>query len=259
MVRFASSEWLVTFCRISAFLAQAIPAGDQRLFWESTVGSGPDARTTKPKTGQVEEAGNFEHLELSRPEKLVVASDQARIDWRLFPANLDLTSTRPDSLGPPEAIASVLSFLAGRIAQFLPPTKRLAAGMVLSHPQASFEEAMTQLQDFLPDVRIDPRSQDLQYRINRPRHGRLGRINRISTWAIGVSGLVQGAVSAAGAQALVLQGQIQLTDVVRTIHLELDVNTDADRVDPIASADVLPVLEELLAAALEIASVGDVA
>ena len=137
-----------------------------------------------------------------------------------------------------------------------PEIQRVAFGAVLLSPVDSKVSGYRQLAAYLPSVTIDPEhSTDLLYQINRPRESATGipdlKINRLSKWSVAQ-------ISTAG---LVLEPtRILYHDVPQAYlacRLELDINTAAERREPLPRETVSNVWQELLNLGMEIVIDGD--
>ena len=132
----------------------------------------------------------------------------------------------------------------------------MAFGVVLLSPMDSRVLGYRQLAAYLPAVNIDPdHSTDFFYQINRARDSATGitnlRINRLSKWSVAQ-------ISTAG---LVLEPtRILYHDVPQgylACRLELDINTAAERREPLPRETVSNVWQELLNLGREIVIDGD--
>jgi hypothetical protein len=137
--------------------------------------------------------------------------------------------------------------------------KRIAWGGVLVLPVASKEDGYKRLGSFLPQLKIDPSgSSDLSYQINRPRQSKVIqglRVNRLCKWSVALQqrlsiGLVISPTSAEAVGGPTSPG-------FSACRLEFDINSDAARKDAFAVDQVVPLLDEFVALASEIADRGD--
>src|SRR6185503_4859551 len=142
--------------------------------------------------------------------------------------------------------------LAGRFfsAEALPPLKRIALGATLVHSAASNDDALMLLAAFLPAVVVTPGTEDLRYRINRPRLSRVTdglKLNRLAEWSVGRTTVLQ--IGPSGEEPSV-SAPICL--------LELDINTAAERTDSFRREDAGLLIGEMSEVAIEIAEKGDI-
>jgi hypothetical protein len=259
MARFQVADWAVGALRLTAFLGATDPNKfDFRTSWSAVVGAAPETELTRRPLGQLELASAYEDAALTGRARLVAAANPQRVDWQLVPGVPDLTVAMPDSLGKLPEVLTVVQALGRKwfSSYGLPPIKRLAVGAVLVVAGDTQEDAAKKLVDFLPDVRIDPKnSKDLVYQINRPRQSQSLpglKLNRLSKWSFVVSQVLQ-------INAGVMTANLGSAPPVPSALLELDLNTDAERTDPIPNGSLPAILDELAALVLEIATSGDTA
>ena len=135
------------------------------------------------------------------------------------------------------------------------PMLRLAFGAVLVMPVSNREEGYRQLSDYLP-FGLDPDgSSDFSYRINRPRESAvLGselRINRLSTWTVGVWTSAAISLAPSGLPP-------KPVDQRYACRLQLDINTSPVFPGELPQDRVPALFEELIELGTEIAANGDV-
>ena len=242
--------WLAESLRVTVFPSPAASLTDQR-WWEQLVGQPPETQTSQPRKGGRKDEGPYEG------GKLVLDCETTRIDWHLVPA---APSEETDQAFPnigtyPESLALFSQLIRRWLGlDDFPPINRLAVGSILLHPVDSLSHGYRQLTDYLPSVQIDPNgSSDFQYQINRPRESRSGvsglRINRLSKWSVATIRLftLTGAGPSSRAEA---QHHAR--------RLQLDVNTAAEFDTELPADGLIPLLQELVELAGEIASHGDI-
>jgi hypothetical protein len=245
-------DWQVEKLRLSAFLVAPIVPVEER-FWERLLGTLPDEQRSQPHQQLAIEEGPF----LSGRLKVQARSD--RCDWILSydPKN---SSEEPPTFGPYSAVGGRFRKLMLKWLGDCPTLNRVAFGAILLLPADSLSDAFRRLEDFLPAVKIDPeRTQDLSYRINRPRHSRHKdvnlNINRLSTWT---------ALQMLGTVVEVPAGVRGPVTVKQTLppqnlcRLELDINTIAEHTQEIEKCFLADIFGELVDYANELAVKGDV-
>lgn len=189
--------------------------------------------------------------------QLALQVHAGRIDWFLMPVQPSsdaLPSTFPSFDTLPGGLAIfrelMLPWVQGKEA------RRIALGMVLTNPTEGRIVGYEALQRLLPALQIDARnSSDLLYQINRhtqSRHLPGLQINRLSQWSIAALKLI----------SLQISGAIQTATSadqpeIHAIRLQLDINTDAERVGILPSGIMGNLLEELLGLGEAIAEHGD--
>jgi hypothetical protein len=242
------AAWRVEQVRCTAFPSTAMDV--RRGVWERLVGEPPETVTDKPRAQLLTELGPFQAGQLQ------YSATPIRVDWRyttriaaqvdeLDEVNFDGMGELSDGLG---ALDKVINGWFGSA----PPLSRLALGAVLHHPVEDKAAAHRALNGLLSGVNIpEEGASDFLYQINRPRESGAENglvLNRLSKWS--VAGMLM---------QLQTEGQTK-TVVLKTplvaCRLELDVNTAAEREEPIS--DVQAVWRELSGLALEIAEKGDV-
>lgn len=136
--------------------------------------------------------------------------------------------------------------------------RRIAFGGVLTVAVLDRIAGYRALQPLLPSLTLDvERSSDLLYQINRhaTSSGIPGlHVNRLSNWGVVLAKMQQFQIGPGGTP-LVLGSNDTTFAAVR---LQLDINTDADRVEPLPSGTIRPLCEELVGYGEQIAARGDV-
>ena len=190
---------------------------------------------------------------------------QGRIDW------LQTPSQELESVAEWRTMGSLESTLPAFIALLQPwlsrvdaDFKRMALGVVARRTVESRDIGFRILSEYLPfDLPGD--ASDFLYQINRPRESRaLGDgslVNRLQKWSVVSLKRVEltlgqglGATGEPGPSAEV----IRPTTLGHGCRLELDINTAAEREEPLPRERRVDILEELAELALEIASQGDI-
>jgi hypothetical protein len=248
MAKFPVDQWRVLLLRLTGFPAAPMPGADDRVWWQSLTTSAPDERTVR-RGDIVQEAGPFEWKGLK--VWLGITSNASRIDVVARAPEFD-PSALPDDFGAVTAVLPLARELGERLFTIaaLPTPKRVALGATLVHPAATSDEALIQLVEFLPTVRLSPGVADLRYRLNRPRPSKANpevRINRLAEWSVGHTTLVQ---VGPGGEEPTASSPISI--------LELDINTPAERTDALPRQDVGSLIGEMSELALELAEHGDI-
>jgi hypothetical protein len=131
-----------------------------------------------------------------------------------------------------------------------PTVQRLAFGGVMLQPVQDRQTGYQQLSQYLPSVQIDiANSSDFLYGINRKRDSRvipgLG-INRLSRWSM----LAQ--------QNISMQIPPILGPLYHACQLEMDINTAPEFQREFEQGQLMPIFQELVDLAIEIAIHGDI-
>lgn len=247
------SVWQAALLRLTAF-----PVLDPQMksegWWEHVVGAAPELRSSQPRQGVQQESGPYLN------GTLTLDVNPLRIDWLLGP-NLEQTIP-PDSLPTVGAFLKLVDAYSSSLSKWLasaPQLKRLAFGTILLQDVASHHDGYILVDKYLPAVTLNPSTSDFLYSINRPRSSTVLeglKINRLSKWAVakvqGVHLQVQGTADDKGN---VISGVA--TREVYACRLELDINTDGARTEPLATNVTSALFGELIGLSIEIATNGD--
>ncbi len=241
--------WLIEQTRVTVFTLPNATI-DYSGWWAALATNEPDQVNQQPKIGLYQARGHFDD-----DKDLVLQIKDNRIDWFFVPPQPTVEPPRLPSVGNfPEALDAFVTLIQ-RWLPSCPDASRLALGGVLFQPQADRNVAYVQLQKYLPAVRLDPRTSEFLYQINRPRNTQTGipqlRINRLTKWSVM---LLQSLLIAAG------EGSPTVTGTHREVacRLEVDLNSSAEFVGPLPPDRLVPLLNELATWAKEIAISGDV-
>lgn len=247
-------DWRVELLRLTVFLGQEVRPPVR--WWTDITGQEPATQTVQQGLG-------FQQLGPLRDNycQLSLEGRGMRVDWLMSPQPLP----RP----PEQAPDGFPSFdtLPGGLAVFrelllpwvgrMEDVQRVAFGAVLSFPVEDKVAGYRALQPLLPALQIDPiDSSDLVYQINRhaPSRALDGlHVNRLSTWTVVQFKVMTFQIQAAGIPATIGAG----VPDSHAVRLQLDVNTDAARSEPLPSGTIVPTTEELIAFGQQIADRGD--
>lgn len=242
-------EWQAVSMRITAFLRAVVPATPTE-WWNSAVGSEPEAIASRPKAGEYQVQGAVEG------KQLTLHVLPGRIDWKLSAlakgAGEELTDFLISMGLLSESLASIRK-LASTWLPGAPELVRLAFGAVLAQPTQSPHDAFVRLRRYLPAVTIDPDgTSDFLYQINRPRpstsiQGRY--INRLTKWSVLAA---QRIIMPLGGEA------IRSVDEGTSCRLELDINTTPIVGDILPTSGLTQLFTEMTDLASELAQRGDV-
>lgn len=248
----ALSAWNVEILRLTAFHVPGTQTSDNN-WWEDVTKSIPESKTMKPREGGFEVSGPY------GGGALTLKADLIRFDWLLTPLiSQDAPTPGVPTTGPlPDAMKTFTSLIQA----WLPKTPniiRLAFGAVVSQEVPDRVAGYNLLNNYLPAIELDPEgSTEFSYSINRPRSVTiLGgmKINRLSKWSVGRF------------QAMTLTkviGQPAITssllgDSIHALRLELDINTDEQRNEPLPIASLPELFDCITEFGEEIVQKGDV-
>lgn len=222
--------------------------------WTALVGSSPERIDQRPKEGITNVEGPFEGA------RLTLTRSPMRSDW-IWIVESDLTAPRIEipSIGEFEKVDKTFLTLANQWLSRDQSLTRLAFGCILVLPVAGKEEGYKRLGNFLPQLAIDPvGSSDLVYQINRPRTSRVIdglRVNRLSRWSVAISQAMSLQFSLSTGAAEAVGGPTG--PGLSACRLQLDINSDQTQTVPLRSDMLVPLLNEFVELAREIATGGD--
>ena len=218
--------------------------------WRSLMEEEPDRSASEPKKLTSEEVGAH------RNGVIILATDPSRSHLRYALPVPDKVEDISDlavqkDLGLFLRTLEWFRPLALKWMQFLPGVSRIAFGAKLLWYVDNHEEGYGLLDELLPDVKVDPKSHELEYKINRPRVLPVGtdtlRVNRISTWGVKRFALEQ------------FDGPMRTTlTSFLAVQAELDISTAADRREPFLQEQFAEILDTLVNFSVEMAEHGDV-
>jgi hypothetical protein len=193
---------------------------------------------------------------------LNLTADLLRVILTVFPqppADPEKPPERIPSLGPLNpAVVSFGKLATKWLAGQHPPIKRLAFSGRLIQPTKNHRTGYLTLGKYLRAVKVDPKSGDFMYRINRRRACkswvRSLEINRLSTWSVLKAGMrIEGKLPSGETT-----GPKPIGSDLFACVIEFDVNTMPEFTGEIPANKVVPIFRELVSLAVEIAAKGDV-
>lgn len=240
--------WKVEILRFTAFPTPLYHTAGPLLF-ELATGAQPG----KLSVDNIRNVGSAEGD--YRNGKLVVKTTPSRIDF-LFGVTAGPLTPTFRVIGTLRETTATLRESIERWFNTGPSLQRLAVGAVLLADASDPVDGYRKLQPLLPNVSLDPEgSQDLLYRINRPRFCRIDalslRINRVAKWN----------VSRTLPFLQPTQKSSTLPEPPKSAYacrLELDVNTATEHTDEFPKETLSPILGKLLDFGTELAEKGDI-
>jgi len=244
------AAWQPLHLRLTAFPINPA-AAMERDWWREAFGQPPETSTRK------------KHLhtdtDVIQEMRITLTVDPQNMNW-VFQPVVDPMNFGPDlaTLAPlPEALAGCAELFAKAFG-CLPAVRRLAFGGMLAHKVQDHEEGYRFLDAYLPDVTLSPDSSDFSYSINRKRPSKSGieglYINRLSKWSILRWELRAGVISV----AMPPPTHLVREDGGFACLVDLDINTPAEREDPLPVDQLSAIWAELVALGFEIAARGDI-
>ena len=244
-------EWLGVQARITVFHPDEALARGLSEWWGNAFGEPPEKIETKPREHSQLVSGTVAYGQLA------INAGQGRTDFILGPNSEALTESNP--IWPVPAIGSYRQMMnnmtepVGKWLESSPPVYRLAVGARLLAPGPELDAVHSVLSVFLPELNLRGlATPDFTFRVNRARSATSSPgvlINRLATWSI------------AEGQSVAIAPNRPLPPATRVqyaAHLELDINTRPN--DPGERFGIntsLPILDELIGFAIEIAEQGD--
>lgn len=251
----SESEWVAESLRLTVFSTDAAVDVSAQLYRDLT-GDEPEVRSVQRAGPAVQEQGPLAGIK----GILTCDTKPGRVDVSLSPVvQAEGTLDGFPNIGAWREAVEVFSRLLHKWIGNGPDCSRVAVGAVALLPVFDRVSGYRALQTRLVDVRIDPEhSFDFSYAINRPRQYRIGnedvRINRLSRWSVARLAGVQLQVSGAAAPVLVTQTGVE----AHACRLVLDINTAAERAEPIPRDELARLFPVLVEFADEILAKGDV-
>jgi hypothetical protein len=237
-------DWQLSSARVTSFVRPdaSIPS----TLWREVLGDDPEESAFLKAVATKVDAGAFGE------GKLTLQVQPIRVDWAY--EALNATEARVPILGPfPASIDPLLGIMRrwGQMDGF-PSAKRLALGAVLVSPVANLAAGYAELARLVDGVPTTGDVTDFQLQLNRQRDSGSGvgglRINRLSKWSVGGFRILVMNFTGEGHSASALNYHLRL---------ELDVNTLPDFAGYFDREQFMPVLEDLMAGAREIAERGN--
>lgn len=248
--RLELGPWQVGDLRLTALLSPLAPieARTERKRWEALVGTKPEKTDSRRFGREVEESGPF-----ASNGTLTCRDTPRGTEWMLGSDNPEAGFLSPQVLVP-------FKDLMGRWLVDCPPLQRLAFGAALYLPVAKREEGYRQLKQYLPFSRenslhaggfleYSPQNGDFLYQFNRRRpSGSVPgvQLNRLSKWQWVPLGEVR------------VEGGKLVEPSTSACLLELDINTAPEFQGVLPHDRLVPLLNEMIGLAVEIAAQGDV-
>lgn len=237
------TNWKLEALRLTVFPRIPPKPEDVATWWESTIGSKPEIDRVNNVTGERTQEGNYLN------GRLILEARADRIDWNLVP----FLNTFPPTLGEIEETHNSFrdafyNWLEGGNISI----RRFALGSINNRSCSDHAEAYNFLDSKLPFVQLDPNSFDFNYQINRPRFIQTSfnsefKINRLSKW-IAIKGIFE---KQTPEQAAAVEHKFYAA------RCEFDINTDADFLDEIPTADAKAIFGNCFEFSQEILIAGD--
>ena len=245
--------WLTESIRLTLFTQP--PTVDIGVnWWQAVAGELPTSHTVQRLGPMLQQQGPIRggYCNLS------LQYQPGRIDWVLTPiVPADMKIDGFPNFGVYDGAASAFIEFFAQWIRGAPVFNRLAVGSTLVLPVQDKADGYRRIQRYLPAVTLDPeRSADFSYGINRFRQSETVpglRINRLSRWSVAKLSGIRLEIGEPGMSRL-----MESPEGLSACRLELDINTQPERVEPFAQNVAEPLLNELLRFGREIVDHGDV-
>ena len=239
-------QWDVDSLRVSIF-CDSQNNHDPAALWQRVVDTIPESIESRPKQNLTLATGNLED------NRCILVAEKARLDWHIRP----LAPVPPTSEGlllvtDIDKMLPVLNKAVLRSIQNVQHVYRLAFGLVLIKQASSMEDALRQIEAYLPLEHLE-NCRDFAYQVNRRRTSRVIPflpINRLTKWTVQE---VLGSTVTIGPAA---EEPVHTTKRTTVSMLTLDIN-NAPLGKPLPS-QMPRLFNELVMLAGEIALKGDV-
>ncbi len=235
--------WQIGDLRLTAFPSSppSLGARTEEKLWEELVGTKPESVISSQYGKGVDIGGPFR-----TDGRLIYRRLDRAIEWMLAPVQdlkIRANFLKPIAIDPFVQVMS--KWLTG-----CPPLQRLAFGAALYEPVKNRAEAYERLESFLHlGLKFSEDEGDFLYQYNRRRHSRSMpevMINRVTKWTWVPLG-----------EFLVRDGKLVHPEESACL-LELDINTGFEFQNTFPPDRCVPLFEELVGMAAEIAARGDV-
>jgi len=246
------SKWNVESLRLTGFTPATWTESAEDL-WVAVVGVPAEQINQRPRESAAKVEGLFEGA------RLVIAREPRRTDF-VWIVERDISTPFREfpSIGEFHTVSTTFLSLAKSWLRRGSPLNRVAWGGVLVLPVANKEDGYRKLNDFLPDMTIDPvGSSDFNYQINRPRTSKAVeglRANRLCKWSVASAARVMLVATQNPSEPIGASADPRFS----ACRLEFDINSDGERKDAFSNDQVIPLLDEFVNLAEEIADRGDI-
>lgn len=244
--------WEASILRVALFPTQAV-SRELDVFTQ-LVGEAPDSQEDRPKEGVRRQTGTLDDA------NLLIVTNPLRVDI-LAGTSLALGATPTEvsgliaglipTLGP---VNERLDWFSKLILNWIPrwdiPTKRVSfIGQMLA-PAENHDDAYRILSEHLQSAKVTPEMNEFLYRVNwKVKTDRIpdGYYNRLTTWSA-----VRFNVNAGSLQATMTRLKESYF-----AQLEVDINTPAERNEPLPCDHLAPIFQDLFTLAIENSETGE--
>lgn len=244
----ATIPWIVQSVRVTAFPAELVDVAGSAAGWYASVFDAEAETTNRRRDVLFEEAGPYGPVEGSTA---ILHVEPGRIDWFLQ-AVIDQASQWA-SVGD----VSVVEGFAEQVNRWFahaPDLRRLALGVILLDPIESLRAGYVSLQPLLPIINFgDPSGlSDFLVQFNRPHTSQITHepVNRLLKASVASEELLELASGSDGPPGRTINRLF-------AVRMEVDTSTYAARSQPFGREMLVPILNELVGYALELAHKGD--
>lgn len=235
-------QWQVELLRFTFFYK--IDSDLSVNLWQKITSQLPENKTERPQEGLVIEEGRWEDYFLSVSTGVNFMEGVKRID--VVTNSIPLMKPEFPDMGKLDIIAIIFAKLVDNLP--FDNTIRIAFSTVLLHPEQDISSGYKSLIKLLPNVKIEPNSQDFLYQVNVPKKSKLDKsvvINRLRNYSV-VAMRIFPMFNNTGTT-------LDAKELVAT-RLELDANTRQDTPLNLSSdLDLKKLMKELIDETIDIA------
>ncbi|MES2178004.1 MAG: hypothetical protein V4550_09075 [Gemmatimonadota bacterium] len=239
--------WIAQHLRLTAFY-EPDASREELPKWASLTGSDPENEARSGNLAQADGSYASGRLALG-----TVATERADLLYGPAIATLQQEADYPPSIGSFDTAIQPFNTVARRFLQSPAKVLRIAFGVSLLSPTSDRDASYAEVVRLIRTVAFDlSGARDFTYQINRPRRSLTVEgleINRLAKWA---------AVRISVMTTDVVNGVSTRTPESHGVRLELDINTDANRTDPLSHDHLSSLFDELTGLAPEIRDHGDI-
>lgn len=238
-------QWQVELLRFTFFYP--IESDSDVNLWQKITNQLPENKTERPQEGLLIEEGRWEECSLSVSTNVSLMEGMKRIDVVIYSTPL-MMPTFPN-IGKLDLILKMFTRLEDKLP--FDNAIRIAFSTVLLHPEQDISSGYKSLTALLPNIKIEPDSQDFLYQVNVPKKSKLNKsvvINRLRHYSV---------VSMQVFSMFNTGASPNVQELVAT-RLELDANTRQDTPLNLSSDLTLKeLMKELIDETMDIAEGGD--
>ena len=241
--------WDSVNARFTLFPTEPTDTSSVATWWDDTFGVRPETATAAPREGKASQSGVIPIGGTEIPVQLSI--EPLRIDWKLLEHGPE-AAFEAGGLPNPSVVYDTFAEIIKRWLPGAPPVRRIALALGLVHRTTNPDERPPLIEAFT-GIPLVGEVSDFLFQLNRPRQSTAVpdlRLNRVTKWS---TLDVQKIVLAIGAQRV---DQVPALSLGHALRLDLEVNTDARREDPLDVKSIPDLYSEFVMLASEICEIG---